>query len=57
MRPDEPELPDVDEEIHRFVALAREVHRAADVVILEGPASLVKATERVADVSVFGNSG
>ncbi|MFG2376594.1 proline dehydrogenase [Streptomyces sp. NPDC048504] len=51
LRSDEPELPDVDEEIRRFIALAREVHRAAEVVILEGPAFLVKVTERVADAS------
>lgn len=51
LRSDEPQLPCVDEEIHRFVALAREVHRAAEVVILERPASLVKVTERVADAS------
>ncbi|WP_405975870.1 proline dehydrogenase [Streptomyces sp. NBC_00988] len=51
LRPDEPELLDVDEKIRRFIALAREVHRAADVVILEGPVSLVKVTERVADAS------
>ncbi|MEV5528571.1 proline dehydrogenase [Streptomyces prunicolor] len=51
LRADEPELPDVDEKIRRFIALAREVHRAAEVVILEGPASLVKVTERVADAS------
>ncbi|WP_416955321.1 proline dehydrogenase [Streptomyces sp. Agncl-13] len=51
LRSDEPELPDVDEKIHRFIALAREVHRAAEVVILEGPASLVEVTERVADAS------
>jgi isoaspartyl peptidase/L-asparaginase-like protein (Ntn-hydrolase superfamily) len=51
LRSDEPELPYVDEEIRRFIALAREVHRAAEVVILEGPASLVAVTERVADAS------
>ncbi|MFG2779814.1 hypothetical protein ACGFY7_18425 [Streptomyces prunicolor] len=51
LRADEPELPDVDEKIRRFIALAREVHRAAEVVILEGPASLVKLAERVADAS------
>jgi hypothetical protein len=51
LRSDEPELPDVDEKTRRFIALAREVHRAAEVVILEGPASLVGVTERVADAS------
>jgi hypothetical protein len=51
LRSDEPELPDVDEKTRRFIALAREVHRAAEVVILEGPASLVSVTERVADAS------
>ena len=51
LRSDEPELPVVDEEIRRFIVLAREVHRAAEVVILEGPASLVRAVERVTDAS------
>ncbi|WP_327399176.1 proline dehydrogenase [Streptomyces sp. NBC_01288] len=51
LRSDEPELPDVDEKIRRFIALAREVHRAAEVVILEGPDSLVKVIGRVADAS------
>ena len=51
LRSDEPELPHVDGEIHRFIALAREVHRAAEVVILEGPASLVSVAERVTDAS------
>ena len=51
LRPDEPELPDVDEKTRRFIALAREVRRVAEVVILEGPASLVTVTERVADAS------
>ncbi|WP_406118740.1 hypothetical protein [Streptomyces sp. NBC_00989] len=51
LRSDEPELPDVDEKIRRFIALAREVHRAAEVVILEGPVSIVNFTERVADAS------
>jgi len=51
LRSDDPDLPDVDEKIRRFIALAREVHRASEVVILEGPASLVKVTERVTHAS------
>ncbi|MFE4963078.1 proline dehydrogenase [Streptomyces sp. NPDC056660] len=51
LRPDDPDLPDVDEKIRRFIALAREVHRAAEVVILEGPASLAEVTERVTRTS------
>ncbi|MFG2965364.1 MULTISPECIES: hypothetical protein [unclassified Streptomyces] len=51
LRADEPDLPDVDERTRRFVALAREVHRAAKVVALEGPASLTEATDRIARAS------
>ncbi|MFI1652384.1 hypothetical protein ACH4XT_36395 [Streptomyces avidinii] len=38
LRADAPDLPDLDEKTGRFVTLAREVHRAAEIVILEGPA-------------------
>ncbi|MDX3533091.1 proline dehydrogenase [Streptomyces sp. MB09-01] len=47
LRSDQPDLPDIDEKTGRFVALAREVHRAVEVVILEGPASLAEVAERV----------
>ncbi|MER6538531.1 proline dehydrogenase [Streptomyces sp900105755] len=48
LRPEAPDLRDVDEKVHRFVALAREVHRAAEVVMLEGPPSTAEAADRVA---------
>ncbi|MEU6310680.1 proline dehydrogenase [Streptomyces sp. NPDC047014] len=51
LRTDQPDLPDVDERIGRFVTLAREVHRACEVVILEGPAPLADAAERVTHAS------
>ncbi|MFB7180390.1 proline dehydrogenase [Streptomyces sp. NPDC056257] len=51
LRSDEPDLPDIDEKTGRFVTLAREVHRACEVVILEGPSSLAEVAERVADAS------
>ncbi|MEV5200654.1 hypothetical protein [Streptomyces sp. NPDC053720] len=51
LRSDSPDLPDIDEKTGRFISLAREVHRATEVVILEGPASLATVTERVAHAS------
>ncbi|MDT9688841.1 proline dehydrogenase [Streptomyces sp. P9(2023)] len=51
LRSDHPDLADVDERIARFVTLAREVHRAGEVVILEGPARLAEVAERVANAS------
>ncbi|WP_149829693.1 proline dehydrogenase [Streptomyces tailanensis] len=51
LRSDNPDLADVDEKIRRFIALAREVHRAAEVVILEGPASLAEVASRVTHAS------
>ncbi|CAM5510260.1 hypothetical protein STENM223S_03098 [Streptomyces tendae] len=48
LRPETPDLRDTDEKVRRFVALAREAHRAAEVVILEGPLSTVEAADRVA---------
>ncbi|TQE37513.1 proline dehydrogenase [Streptomyces ipomoeae] len=51
LREDEPDLLDVDEKIRHFIILAREVHRAVEVVILEGPASLEEAAERVTHAS------
>ncbi|MGW9436320.1 proline dehydrogenase [Streptomyces sp. NPDC055607] len=51
LHPETPDLRDADEKVHRFVTLAREVHRAAEVVILEGPLSTVEAADRVARAS------
>ncbi|MEV6581317.1 proline dehydrogenase [Streptomyces sp. NPDC051582] len=51
LRSDQPDLPSLDEKIDRFIALAREVHRAGEIVILEGPASVAEVTERVAHAS------
>lgn len=51
LRSDQPDLPDVDEKTGRFITLAREVHRACEVVILEGPAPLAEIAERVANAS------
>ncbi|MGQ4432796.1 proline dehydrogenase [Streptomyces sp. SAS_260] len=51
LRSDNPDLPDVDEKTRRFVALAREVHRAAEVVILEGPVSLTEVVSRITHAS------
>ncbi|MEU0171341.1 proline dehydrogenase [Streptomyces iakyrus] len=51
LRSDDPDLPDVDEKIRRFITLAREVHRAVEVVILEGPAPLAEVAGRVAQAS------
>lgn len=48
---DDPDLGDVDEKVPRFVELAREVHRSAEVVILEGPVSTVEAANGVARAS------
>ncbi|MFG2331736.1 proline dehydrogenase [Streptomyces sp. NPDC048604] len=47
LRSDQPDLPDIDEKTGRFVTLAREVHRACEIVILEGPAPLAESAERV----------
>ncbi|MEV7676717.1 proline dehydrogenase [Streptomyces sp. NPDC088752] len=46
-----PDLQDVDEKVQRFITLAREVHRAAEVVIIEGPSSVVEAADHVAQAS------
>ncbi|MEU6229777.1 proline dehydrogenase [Streptomyces sp. NPDC047042] len=51
LRSDDPDLPDVDEKIRHFTTLAREVHRAVEVVILEGPAPLVEVASRVTHAS------
>ncbi|MFF5809147.1 proline dehydrogenase [Streptomyces sp. NPDC012746] len=47
LRSDQPDLPDIDEKTGRFITLAREVHRACEIVILEGPAPLAEVAERV----------
>ncbi|WP_328673411.1 proline dehydrogenase [Streptomyces sp. NBC_00322] len=44
---DQPDLREVDEKMERFAAQVRGVHRAAEFVILEGPASVVEALYRV----------
>ncbi|MFJ7586326.1 proline dehydrogenase [Streptomyces sp. NPDC097617] len=51
LRADAPDLPDLDGRTGRFVSLAREVHRAAEVVILEGPAALAEVAGRVTQAS------
>ncbi|TXS38357.1 proline dehydrogenase [Streptomyces sp. OR43] len=51
LRPSAPDLAQVDERVGRFVGLAREVHRAAEVVLVEGPPVLVKAAGRVGRAS------
>ncbi|MEV7723681.1 proline dehydrogenase [Streptomyces sp. NPDC087917] len=51
LRADGPDLVDIDEKTGHFVTLAREVHRACEVVILEGPSSLARSTERVIHAS------
>ncbi|MBO2460594.1 proline dehydrogenase [Actinomadura violacea] len=48
---DPPDLPGLDEKVQHFIACARDVHRAAEVVILEGPPSVVEATDRIAEES------
>ncbi|MGY4387554.1 hypothetical protein [Streptomyces sp. TE12347] len=47
LRSDRPGLDDIDEKTGRFVALAREVHRACEIVVLDGPAPLADVAERV----------
>ncbi|MDX2405356.1 proline dehydrogenase [Streptomyces microflavus] len=51
LRSDRPDLPDLDEKTGRFVTLAREVHRACEIVILEGPESVAGAAEHIAGAS------
>lgn len=51
LRADQPDLPDIDEKIGRFITLAREVHRACELVILEGPAPVAEAAERITNAS------
>ncbi|MES9539076.1 hypothetical protein [Actinomadura sp. NPDC000600] len=45
------DLPELDGTVQHFIARARDVHRAAEVVILEGPPSIVEATDRIAKES------
>lgn len=51
LRSDRPDLPGIDENTGRFITLAREVHRACEIVILEGPASVAEVAERVTHAS------
>ncbi|MER7172640.1 proline dehydrogenase [Streptomyces mesophilus] len=51
LRSDGPDLQCVDEKVQHFINLAREVHRATEVVHIEGPASLTKAADDVARAS------
>ncbi|MFF4081615.1 proline dehydrogenase [Streptomyces sp. NPDC001777] len=51
LRPDDPDLRSVDEKVQRFITLAREVHRAAEVVVIEGPSSMARAADDVARAS------
>ncbi|WP_405422326.1 proline dehydrogenase [Streptomyces erythrochromogenes] len=49
--PQDPDLPEVDAKVERFVTLARSVHRAAEIVHLEGSAAVVTAADDVARAS------
>ncbi|MEV7914804.1 proline dehydrogenase [Streptomyces griseus] len=51
LRADHPDPAVIDELTERFVALAREVHRCCEVVVLEGPASVAAVAERVTNAS------
>lgn len=51
LRAPDPDLPEVDEKVGHFIALAREVHRAAEVVALEGPDTVTAAADRVTHAS------
>ncbi len=46
LRDDNPDLRVVDERMDLFLARARDVHRAAEFVVLEGPESVVEALYR-----------
>ncbi|MFD8688228.1 proline dehydrogenase [Streptomyces sp. NPDC059651] len=46
LRADRPNLRDIDENMERYFVHARDVHRAAEIVILEGPSSVVQALYR-----------
>ncbi|WUH96272.1 hypothetical protein OHR68_22065 [Spirillospora sp. NBC_00431] len=47
LRRDPPDLGDVDAKVRRFVDLARDVHRAMEIVIIEGPRPMADAAGRV----------
>ncbi|MER5280637.1 proline dehydrogenase [Streptomyces sp. NPDC002809] len=51
LRPSTPDLEQVEERVGRFVGLAREVHRAAEVVLVEGPPVLAKTAGEVGRAS------
>lgn len=51
LRPERPDLAAVDERVAVFVGLAREVHRAAEVVLVEGPDAMVAAVGGVGRAS------
>ncbi|WP_374776458.1 proline dehydrogenase [Streptomyces sp. NBC_01310] len=42
----------VEERVREFVRLARQVHRSAEVVLLEGPASVAEAVSGISEASV-----
>lgn len=51
LRPERPDPEAVDELVRTFIGLAREVHRAAEVVLVEGPPAMAAAVGRVARAS------
>ncbi|WP_067487389.1 proline dehydrogenase [Actinomadura hibisca] len=51
LQADPPGLPDLDEKVRHFITRARDVHRAAEVVTLEGPPSIAGAVDRIAKES------
>ncbi|MFB6640242.1 proline dehydrogenase [Streptomyces chartreusis] len=48
---DSPDRMVVDERVQRFITLARVVHRAAEVVLLEGPPAVGETVGKVAEAS------
>ena len=51
LRSERPDMAAVDARVSVFVGLAREVHRAAEVVLVEGPDAMVAAVDRVGRAS------
>ncbi|TDD82342.1 proline dehydrogenase [Actinomadura darangshiensis] len=47
LRAERPDPAGVDERVGRFVGLARDVHRATEIVIIEGPPRMAAAADRV----------
>jgi hypothetical protein len=47
LRAQQPDRADLDEKVARFIDLAREAHRAVEIVIVEGPPVMVDAADRV----------